>query len=169
MENEKIELRSPKVRQIIGQVPPFLIRAGISLIFFIVIFLLIGSKYFTIPYIVEAKADILQENKQIDINIWVPSSQLTQIKNGQKVSILLDSLNELYQDKVQGIIDSAGKITIIENNKAYTKVYAHFGGKIQTQKGLIISQTDKIYHFKAQIQAGEISFFDKIFGFLIAK
>lgn len=43
---DNIELRSEKVRNIIGQMPPFLIRWGNTILIIIVIILLIVATYF---------------------------------------------------------------------------------------------------------------------------
>ncbi|WP_239445733.1 hypothetical protein [Parabacteroides sp. An277] len=40
-EQEKIELRSEKVRNLIGQMPPFLIRWGNTILFIIIVLLLV--------------------------------------------------------------------------------------------------------------------------------
>ena len=52
-EIDKIELRSEKVRNIIGKIPPMIIRVGISVIFFIIIGLLAGSYFFKYDYTIE--------------------------------------------------------------------------------------------------------------------
>ena len=72
MENntDNIELRSEKVRNIIGQIPPKIIRVGITTIFFIIIGLLIGIYYFEYEYTIKTTA--LVEQSQDTTKIQIP-------------------------------------------------------------------------------------------------
>lgn len=50
MQNEKIELRSEKVRQLIGQIPPSLVRWGIAIIAIVFIALIAAVCLLPYPY-----------------------------------------------------------------------------------------------------------------------
>lgn len=50
MQNEKIELRSEKVRQLIGEIPPSLVRWGIAIIAIVFIALIAAVCLLPYPY-----------------------------------------------------------------------------------------------------------------------
>ena len=60
MADNKIELRSEKVRHIIGEIPSRIVRYGITIITFVILGLLIGA-YF-IPYPETISANIQMTN-----------------------------------------------------------------------------------------------------------
>ena len=61
MEEEKpangkeIELRSEEVQEIMGTVPSWIIRWGITVLFGVVLSLFVGSYFFRLPEVVEAE------------------------------------------------------------------------------------------------------------------
>lgn len=54
-ENKEIELRSEEVQEIMNEIPPWILRCGISTLFVIVMALLIGSWLFKYPDVLKAK------------------------------------------------------------------------------------------------------------------
>ena len=56
MENERkdIELRSEEVQEVMGQVPAWIVRWGITLLFLVVVALLVGSCFFKYPDVITA-------------------------------------------------------------------------------------------------------------------
>ena len=47
--NKDIELRSEEVQEVMGQVPAWIVRWGITLLFLVVVALLVGSCFFKYP------------------------------------------------------------------------------------------------------------------------
>lgn len=70
MADNKIELRSEKVRHIIGEIPSRIVRYGITIITFVILGLLIGA-YF-IPYPETISANIQMTNASQG-TIYIPS------------------------------------------------------------------------------------------------
>ena len=64
-ESEHIELRSEEVQEILGHVPPGVIRWGISVISAIVILLLVASWFIKYPEI------IINKNKKVEIKLLI--------------------------------------------------------------------------------------------------
>lgn len=155
MENIKdnIELRSDKVRSIIGQIPPLIIRSGISVILLVIIALLIGSCYFKYPYTITTTVEFSQiGNSYIGI-VKIPANEISKVKKGQEVEIYFENIKNLNGLMFKSTLDEiSNKITITDKigfNKA----------NIYKMENLNISeQTSGI----ATIKTDEISFFDRI-------
>ena len=58
MADSKIELRSEKVRHIIGEIPSRIVRYGISIITFVILGLLVGAYFIPYPETISAKVQI---------------------------------------------------------------------------------------------------------------
>ena len=54
MEHKEIELRSEELQDVMGKVPPWILRWGIAALFGIVIVLLTGSAFFAYPDVIQA-------------------------------------------------------------------------------------------------------------------
>jgi hypothetical protein len=68
---EKIELRSEKVRNIIGKIPPYVIRSGITLIIILSVLILINCAFISVPVFIECKVMIKnQDNKLVVEKIY---------------------------------------------------------------------------------------------------
>jgi len=68
---EKIELRSEKVRNIIGKIPPYVIRSGITLIIILSVLILINCAFISVPVFIECKVTIKnQDNKLVVEKIY---------------------------------------------------------------------------------------------------
>lgn len=65
--NNNIEQRSEFVQEIIGSVPGFLMRSGITVIFFVVFILIFSSFFFKYPDIVSGRLVLTGENPPADI------------------------------------------------------------------------------------------------------
>lgn len=52
--NKDIELRSEEVQEVMGQVPAWIVRWGIRLLFLVVVTLLVGSCFFKYPDVITA-------------------------------------------------------------------------------------------------------------------
>jgi len=100
----KIEIRSEEVQEILGYVPPWIIKSGIGVIFGIILLLFIGSWYFKYPDIISSPISITTEN---------PPAPLVARTSG-KISMLLVSDKQLIK---KGEI-----LAIIENTANYGHV-----------------------------------------------
>jgi hypothetical protein len=162
MNDEKIELRSPKVRKIIGQIPPFLVRTGISVVFILVLLLLIASKYFTIPYSLKVQVKIVPKDTCNFVYLFVPANKFGLVKNGQKLTIYLDKTSD--EDITTNLNLIQKPKLIIENNSSIMRLTMLMSKSLYTADSIpVVIKTPQI--FNAEIFIGNISFFDKVFGF----
>lgn len=116
MAETNIELRSEKVRSIIGKIPPVLLRVGIMIITTVIIIIL--ALMYSIPYPQTTNLDIvIAKNNQEYIargNILIKDAKSIQL--GQKADILLFSLKGNYS--LKGMVN---KITE-SNGNAYVEI-----------------------------------------------
>jgi len=125
--NKPIELRSEKVRNIIGQVPPVLLRHGILIICFSLLMLFLISTFLpfkeTIPVLV--KIELYPEEVSYSGNSCYGSTEITEenynkIKIHDKIliSINTDQIIEGTVSQMNSLSDSKNLIVSIElNNK----------------------------------------------------
>lgn len=155
MENIKdnIELRSDKVRSIIGQIPPLIIRSGISVILLVIIALLIGSCYFKYPYTITTTVEFSQiGNSYIGI-VKIPANEISKVKKGQEVEIYFENIKNLNGLMFKSTLDEiSNKITI-------TDKIGFYKANIYKMENLNISERTRGI---ATIKTDEISFFDRI-------
>ena len=94
MADDKIELRSEKIRHIIGEIPSGIVRYGITIITFVILGLLAGA-YF-IPYPETISARIEMTNRQQG-TVDIPYKYVNTVKKGKNVSIELEGYDtEMY-------------------------------------------------------------------------
>ncbi len=161
MENQNnIELRSDKVRSIIGQIPPWIIRSGISVIFFVILVLLIGSYYFKYPYTINTTVEFYKDNNTYIGIVKIPANEISKTEKGQEVEIHFEKVKNLNGIRFRSKINEISqKITILNNSGFYT-------AKIDTIDNLKIKY--KI-NGKAIIKTQEISFFKRILNRIMPK
>lgn len=87
--DNNIELRSEEVQEVMGEIPSWIIRSGISIISLIVLALLIGSCFFRYPDIIRT---------QMTLTSYEPVAQLVARTSG-KISRLYVHDGELVQQK----------------------------------------------------------------------
>ena len=112
-DTNNIELRSEEVQEIIGTPPIRIVRVGISIIFVIIAFVLIGSFFFKYPDIITARISVKGDNPSTEIiaringkitELFVVDKQ--SVKENQTLAIIENTCN--YQDllKLKNEIDS---------------------------------------------------------------
>ena len=94
MADSKIELRSEKVRHIIGEIPSRIVRYGITIITFVILGLLIGAYFIPYPETISARIE-MTDRRQGTVDI--PYKYVNTVKKGKNVSIELEGYDtEMY-------------------------------------------------------------------------
>ena len=101
MADDKIELRSEKIRHIIGEIPSRIVRYGITIITIVLLVLLVGA-YF-IPYPETISARIEMTNRQQG-TVDIPYKYVNTVKKGKNVSIELEGYNTEMYGAANGMI-----------------------------------------------------------------
>ena len=82
MEEEHVknipELRSEEVQEVLGWIPPWILRCGITVLFLIVVTLFVGSWFYKYPEIIEAPMLVTSHNPPVDVNARV-NGKITQL------------------------------------------------------------------------------------------
>jgi len=160
-EKDNIELRSEKVRNLIGQIPPVIIRAGISVIFIIILVLLIGSWFFKFEYTIKTIATINQNNDLLVIKLKIPANEISKIKTGQKVILDFNNIPNLFNEKMVTEIQIVPDILEITEDGAFYNAEILLKEKPKTGSGTALSIQKEI-EVNAEIVTDKISLFDRI-------
>jgi len=160
-ESDNIELRSEKARNIIGQIPPMLIRVGITLIFIIIMAILTGTYFFKYEYIVKTTATIVEQNDTTNIEIKIPANEIKKIKKGQKVILNFDNIPNLYNEQIITTIQSIPEKMFIQENGGYYFAELTLTGSLYTEAGKLVIVNKKV-NANAKIITEKISFLDRM-------
>jgi hypothetical protein len=163
MENKKeyIELRSEKARELIGQIPPRIIRTGIFVILIVILLLSAGSYYFKYSYTIKSRILLKNENNKIKGIIKLPANEITRVKPGQKVIVDLDVITYMPADKLVCKIDSVEKKIEITREGAKNTIYVNFTNPLITKNGRSIAFSDSII-CNAEIITDKMSYIERI-------
>lgn len=160
-ESENIELRSEKVRNIIGQIPPSIVRYGITVIFFIITIIIIGTYYFKYPETINTTAYFKIQNNKLITYISIPASDIDKVTKRNKVIITLDNILNLNNEKLETqIIEIANKITI-NKKEAFCFSKLNLTNPLITVNGKKL-QINENLSTNAQIIIGNTSVFEQI-------
>lgn len=160
-EKDNIELRSEKVRSLIGQIPPVIIRAGISVIFIIILALLIGSWFFKFEYTIKTTATINQNNDSLFIKLKIPANEISKIRTGHKLILDFNIIPNLYNEKMITKIQTVPDILEITEGGGFYNAEIFLLEKTKTESGISLSMKKEI-KVNAEIVTDKISLFDRI-------
>ena len=94
MADSKIELRSEKVRHIIGEIPSGIVRYGITIITFVILVLLVGAYFIPYPETISARIEMTDRQQG---TVDIPYKYVNTVKKGKNVSIELEGYDtEMY-------------------------------------------------------------------------
>jgi len=160
-ELDNIELRSEKVRNIIGQIPPKIIRIGITIIFFIIVGILTGTYFFKYEYTIKTTAIIVQQKDTTFISIKIPANEIGKVKQGQKVILNFRAVPNMYNEQIETEIQTIPKKIEISKNEGYYLAVIKLSGKIKTEREKALDILGRIT-INAKIITDKISFFDRM-------
>jgi hypothetical protein len=156
VEKNNIELRSEKVRNIIGQIPPSIIRIGITIVFIIFSVVFVGAYYFKYNYIIDTTAFIDFNNETTFIQVVIPANEINKIKLGQKVILNLDNIQNLYNKRIELEIEEVPIILKISHNNGYFTSHIIINNDLKTTDGETVEIFDKL-EIKASIITDDIN------------
>lgn len=101
MADSKIELRSEKVRHIIGEIPSTIVRYGITIITIVVLGLLVGAYFIPYPETISAKVQMTNAHQG---TIAVPYKYVNTIAKGMTASIEFEGYDAETYGTANGMI-----------------------------------------------------------------
>jgi HlyD family secretion protein len=109
-ELEKIELRSNEVQEILSRPPKWIVRWGISIVFFVIIVIIGGSSFFKYPDIVSATIVLTTEN---------PPAPIIAKSSGKIQNLFVVDNQSVSKDQMVGIIENPANYKHIEKLKVW--------------------------------------------------
>ncbi|MDR0575419.1 MAG: HlyD family secretion protein [Tannerella sp.] len=86
MEHKDVELRSEELQEIMGKIPSWILRRGITVLFLIVVILLAGSYFFKYPDVIEAPIVLTGSTPPADI-VAFSSGKLNMLNTADKQDV----------------------------------------------------------------------------------
>lgn len=133
MADNKIELRSEKVRHIIGEIPSRIVRYGITIITIVILGLLIGAYFIPYPETISAK---VQMTSAYQGTIAIPYKYVNTMASGMTVNIEFDG----YDAETYGVAN--GLITATSHTP------------LQTEDGSVFTAQVKVTACKYKLVSG---------------
>ena len=106
MADSKIELRSEKVRHIIGEIPSGIVRYGITIITIVILVLLVGAYFIPYPETISTRIEMTDRQQG---TVDIPYKYVNWVVKGMNVSIELEG----YDTEMYGVTN--GTITAISS------------------------------------------------------
>ena len=135
-ETDKIELRSEKVRHIIGQVPPTLMRTGTMVITLVVIALAVAFYIIRYPITIEAQGKVTRNDS---VELLVPYKYLYLFDEPRMARLTLEGQDDDAAPIVCPVTSHNENLLIVDGNHYFTaKTYIRSNGS-SVQPGLNVS------------------------------
>ena len=109
MADSKIELRSEKVRHIIGEIPSGIVRYGITIITIVILGLLAGAYFIPYPETISAKVQMTNARQG---TIAVPYKYVNTLARGMTVNIEFEGYDAETYGVANGVITATSHIPL---------------------------------------------------------
>ena len=109
MADNEIELRSEKVRHIIGEIPSRIVRYGITIITIVILGLLMGTYFIPYPETISAKVQMTNAHQGA---ITIPYKYVNTIARGMMANIEFDGYDAETYGVTNGIIPATSHIPL---------------------------------------------------------
>lgn len=120
---EQIELRSEKVRNIIGRIPPLLIRSGITLITLLITGMAVAICFIPYPENIKAKMEItINSHSETEIITFLPYTETGRIKEDMPVSIKIEGYTTGTESHLKGRVKTVYKEVLKKEGKDYFRI-----------------------------------------------
>jgi len=161
MAKENIELRSEKVRNIIGQIPHAILRRGIGIIFLVFIVLFIVLFLFKCDDSINTVAILEYHQDELILKIKIPSNKNEKIKIGQKVLVYFNRVPNINNEKIEVVIRNKTNVLSVYSDGGFYiyKIYLSNNLKAISGKKLEINNTLEV---NVKINVGKVRLIDKI-------
>lgn len=123
-----IAMHCDEVQEVMGEIPSWIMRWGITVIFAIVVILVIGSYFFYYPDVVKTDIRITTSNvngvsSESIGEIAIPVAGSGKIKKGQQVNVFIANYPYSEYGYVTGFIDSINEIPDANGNYQVTVLF----------------------------------------------
>ncbi len=133
----KIELRQEELRDILGIVPPWIVRWGTVLIAIVILTLLIGAAWFRYPDRISSQV-VLTSSNPIKGKLFLPVKDAGKVKIGNSVVLHFDNYPYMQYGTVKGTV---ARVSLVPESKHYcVEIDLPEGLKTNYKKDLAFSQ-----------------------------
>jgi len=133
-----IELRSERVRTIIGKMPSSVVRNGITILFVVFILLFIGTYFFPYTETFNLKAQIIKYNDStFTAKINIPIEMQAKIEKGVLVAVELEGYTKNRYGQLYGQIDNIDSIPLINGDDKFIICFVNYNENLILSKGKI--------------------------------
>jgi hypothetical protein len=161
---ENIELRSEKVRNIIGKMPSVLVRYGISAVVFIFIVLIVGSYFFQFTPSYKAIAKLNIHPNETIIKLEIPADKLENVQIGSYAIISFQTIPNVKINNFFVIITQIDKTLFVNPNGAYHLASCRVADSSSLPSDF---ETERTLTLNAEIMGQKTSIFDWVLGNVI--
>jgi hypothetical protein len=162
-----IEIRSKKVRNIIGQVPPYLIRAGFSIAFCIFAMLATALYFYEYDYVINTSVSMIpNSDSTVAIKVNIPANQIERIRADQIIIISFDNISNMSGQSIQLNTkeDISPTINMTPTGAFYTMNFIENNPILFDNHSFHIRET---LTCNAEIRTGKVRLFGKILKFIV--
>lgn len=118
--NKKLELRSQDVQDVLGKVPPSILRWGITVIALVLIVLLVGAYFFKYPDTLSGQASltttIVEKESTPVCTMMLPAQGSGKVKVGQRALVRLISFPDHEFGYLEGRVERISDTPSAEGN-----------------------------------------------------
>lgn len=123
-EHNNIELRSEKVRNIIGKVPPELVMGGTAYVAFLLFALFVAAALIPYPENIRTKVTVIyKDSEQIGIEALIPYRYINRIGKGMDINVEMEGFPARKYGSKRGTIKTVKDSLISRNHSSYFPVY----------------------------------------------
>lgn len=153
--------RSEEVQEIMGRMPPWILRSGITLIAILVLAAFVAAWFFRYPEVIQTKVVMMRQQSSYVVKGSMPASGAWKVKTGQKVLIRLTA----YPYEEYGLLP--GTVMFAEANVADTnfQVSINLDHLLHTTTGKEIPAQPRL-DGTAEIMTEDKSVLQRMFGWL---
>jgi hypothetical protein len=135
---DNIELRSEKARNIIGKIPPVIVRSGISIVTAVFLILLTCSYFFPYTETISAPARIIQATKEPQRYygvITIPISLRSRIEVDQQSMIEIEGYSRNKYGQISGHIERKDNTPTVQNGHKVIGLEVNLNHSLTTANG----------------------------------
>lgn len=139
-EVEEVNLRSEEVQEIMGRMPSWIERWGITVIGLLLIIILAGAAFF--PYPDKLTGQFLYEPKSFSPErriigyVFLPAHGIGKVKKGQEARIRLENYPDLEFGHLTGLVQNVAKVP---DKKGFYQVEILFNNGLKTSEDIQLS------------------------------
>ncbi len=116
MVDNKIELRSEKVRHIIGEIPSRIVRYGITIITIVILGLLTGAYFIPYPETISARIEMADEHQG---TIDIPYKYVNWVTKGMTANIEFEGYDAETYGVANGVITATSHLPLRDDRHCF--------------------------------------------------